>query len=623
MIAASRRAIVTRRFLLALTEGGNDTYDYGTSTNPIYDHMNNNTNQFNNSNSHQPAIELRAHDPEGYIGDMLAFAHRCLTLESDLASGLFGYHDHQKDFDTLGANGNDDNEHDNLTGATQSPNINPKLTQIDSTTINDVQIDTDNDSSPSRHATPRNILDEAIGGLSRPLYSRMHQVITSLSNERLQSLRKGQSDNLNDDNPVSSHIYKTDPNLNATFGNEFVQGDGQPAGLDGLINIDEHEDDSTASNIRTCIVTLYSICGLLSFYGGAMDRTIKKLESFTTDDIPYLKESSDSEPRINPLCECVQNALKEASSAYAACLQLHALSLPKYVISSSASTSLGPSSISSISIAKIASDTIIAISEARSISPGLQDDEDESWISTSSLSFTESSDIHKVLSLEYLCQTLLHSISRIMQLECDNITSKSNEESYNNTSITELLKSSTSSPVLQLEDSSSLRLAIGTAKSAGLDTSSAKIWEAEIDKIEKSSMDAQVKDSYEKVLQKCGLSSVSKAIDECKHTIQKDKVPQSKFILPGMSLDEVENAVQQFYESLRDPSLIPSFTNVTDPDRRKEARYSTASPLLGIYEQLYKILVTKKNEKENGTENNINIDFLSYDPGQVKDLLSI
>ena len=62
LIAASRRALVTRKFLLALTSG--------------YDGL--------------PPIEMTAHDPVHYVGDMLAFVFRVESEEADLAGGVGG-----------------------------------------------------------------------------------------------------------------------------------------------------------------------------------------------------------------------------------------------------------------------------------------------------------------------------------------------------------------------------------------------------------------------------------------------------------------------------------------------------------------------------------------------------
>jgi hypothetical protein len=63
LIASSRRAEETRRFLLALTSG------YGGL----------------------PPIEMRAHDAVVYAGDMLAFCFRAFSVEAVVAKGLLNY----------------------------------------------------------------------------------------------------------------------------------------------------------------------------------------------------------------------------------------------------------------------------------------------------------------------------------------------------------------------------------------------------------------------------------------------------------------------------------------------------------------------------------------------------
>jgi hypothetical protein len=63
LIASSRRAEETRRFLLALTSG--------------YDGL--------------PPIEMRAHDAVVYVGDMLGFCFRAFSVEAHVARGLLNY----------------------------------------------------------------------------------------------------------------------------------------------------------------------------------------------------------------------------------------------------------------------------------------------------------------------------------------------------------------------------------------------------------------------------------------------------------------------------------------------------------------------------------------------------
>lgn len=108
LIATSRRAEVTRKFLLALTSG--------------YEGMS--------------PIEMKAHDPVNYVGDMLAFVFRTMSVESELAKGLFIDEENGT---------NEVSEQDN-TGMTASA-----------------------------------VLNDIISGVARPLRSRLSQVISSLA----------------------------------------------------------------------------------------------------------------------------------------------------------------------------------------------------------------------------------------------------------------------------------------------------------------------------------------------------------------------------------------------------------------------------------------------------------
>jgi len=62
-IATMRKASVTRRFVIALTEGG--------------------------PNGIPRPIEMQAHDPQRYVGDILAWMHQALAGEKDLLDALF------------------------------------------------------------------------------------------------------------------------------------------------------------------------------------------------------------------------------------------------------------------------------------------------------------------------------------------------------------------------------------------------------------------------------------------------------------------------------------------------------------------------------------------------------
>ena len=111
LITSMRRAEVTRRFLLALTIGYDDS----------------------------PPIEMKAHDPRNYVGDMLAFSHQSLNMEKEIIRGLIVDEDYEA-----------------------------------GEAIND-------DISFLKPLSALDMLSHSMGGVARPLKARISQVLSSLS----------------------------------------------------------------------------------------------------------------------------------------------------------------------------------------------------------------------------------------------------------------------------------------------------------------------------------------------------------------------------------------------------------------------------------------------------------
>lgn len=118
LIATSRRSAVTRKFLLALTNGYNG----------------------------MAPIEMKAHDPVNYVGDMLAFVFRTVSVESELAKSLVIVDDGEKD-------GIDSNREGTYEGNEYSTTF----------------------------MSASNVLNDALSGIARPLKNRITQVIASLA----------------------------------------------------------------------------------------------------------------------------------------------------------------------------------------------------------------------------------------------------------------------------------------------------------------------------------------------------------------------------------------------------------------------------------------------------------
>ena len=112
LIATSRRSEVTRKFLIALSSG--------------YDGM--------------APIEMKAHDPVNYVGDMLAFVFRTMSVESELAKGLV------------------------VEGETEVSSSDNDFTEDDMGIM-----------------SASDVLNDTVSGLHRPLKSRISQVISSLA----------------------------------------------------------------------------------------------------------------------------------------------------------------------------------------------------------------------------------------------------------------------------------------------------------------------------------------------------------------------------------------------------------------------------------------------------------
>merc|ERR1719162_2000481 len=182
LIAQNRRSEETKRFLLALTNGYRGL----------------------------PPIEMRAHDYVVYVGDMLAFCFQAFSVEADVARGLFNVGE-EIDGGEEG-DGTDQEEKDNAPLPEEDP-----------------------DYLAEKPLTVAEILALSMGGISRPLKSRVLQVISNLA--RRPDDEDGESD-------------------------------------------DELDDfDEEGASTRAHLSQLYEICGLLSFYSSALEKSIAKLSS--------------------------------------------------------------------------------------------------------------------------------------------------------------------------------------------------------------------------------------------------------------------------------------------------------------------------------------------------------
>lgn len=218
MIASSRRAEETRRFLMALTAGYNG----------------------------RSPIELKAHDPVNYVGDMLAFCFQSCSVEADVARGLVVVDDDPSQ-----------------TGKDES-----KTEPVDNADLEAAMSASD-------------MLSHAMGGLARPLKSRILQVVASLAR------RPDEEDE------------------------------------DGVGAVDEEDEEAIAQSRAS---SLYAICGLLLFYRSALKKSIDKLDKTTATFSESMDESLASMSRKatdNPLLVSIDQCLAEACQAYVASIKVY------------------------------------------------------------------------------------------------------------------------------------------------------------------------------------------------------------------------------------------------------------------------------------------------------------
>lgn len=264
LIASSRRTEVTRRFLLALTSG------YGGMA----------------------PLEMRAHDPVGYVGDMLAFAFRAFRVEGELVKTLFIWKDEievEKDGD------------EGTSKVDTQPNTE----------------DEEGDQEGDRPMGVAEMLSQSMGGLSRPLGTRVKQVVTSLSSQGI---------------------------------------DGQEGIVQGDIMATQggNDDDVTSSSLNR-LVALYSVCGLLKFYCSAVHKALEKLQQNQPEDVGVTDVTK------NPFFATCDESLTEAADSYVASLRAYGAMLNSHATPMETE-------------AQLAHRAIVQIAEERVASPGFAED---------------------------------------------------------------------------------------------------------------------------------------------------------------------------------------------------------------------------------------------------------
>jgi len=455
LIAQSRRSEQTRRFLLALTSGHNGL----------------------------APIEMRAHDAVVYVGDMLAYCFRAFSVEADVARGLFESGDERTE-----DNDSDEREKDD-----------------------ELLLEEDTDILAEKPLTVTEILALSMGGISRPLKSRILQVVSNLA-RRSDDDDDGESDD----------------------------------------EMDDFEEEG--ASIRSHLSQLYEICGLLLFYTSAAEKTLAKLSASnenTAKEIEPIAQEGE-----NPLVAAILECLEEATNAYEASLRVYASMLEQLHLLTGESES---------SLAHV---MIVRIVDNRRESPGFVADVDCP------------DKYRQILSLDWSCSTLVEAA---------------------------LPASKT------LDDTVTLKQSISVARQGKMTATMVTSLEEKVREKERALIDVLVERETADVLDLCGLGTLVTAWNRFKG-VQVDGMTMASF--PGLTTDEAESAIKEFYSSLYSPP-IPSFENtIKDPTLRKLARNKIAASVCENYASIYDAMI---KPEMGGYED---ASFLGHDPQQVKTLFT-
>lgn len=447
LIAQSRRSEQTRRFLLALTSGHN-----GLSP-----------------------IEMRAHDAVVYVGDMLAFCFRSFSVEASVARGLYDSEEDTKEI----RDGCGEEKDDAL------------------------PTEEDADFLVDKPLTVTEMLALSMGGISRPLKSRILQVISNLAR------RPDDEDEESDD------------------------------------GMDDFEEEG--SSIRMHLSQLYEICGLLLFYSSAVEKTLTKLSSGKKDTV-----IEDQNPLIASILEC----LGEATNAYEASLRVYASMLEQLQL------------LTGDSEASLAHTMIVKIVDDRRESPGFVVD----------VGCPEK--YRQILSLDWSCNVLVEAALPACKT---------------------------------LDDTVTLKQSISVARQGNMTATMVTSLEEKLSEKERALIDVLVEREAADVLDLCGLGTLVTAWDRFKE-VQVDGMTLASF--PGLTPDEAESAMKEFYSSLYSPP-IPSFENtIKDPTLRKLARNKIAASVCESYASIYDAMLKPDIGGYDDTS------FLGHAPAQVNTLFT-
>ena len=164
-----------------------------------------------------------------------------------------------------------------------------------------------------------------------------------------------------------------------------------------------------------------------------------------------------------------------------------------------------------------------------------------------------------------------------------------------------------------LDDIVTLKQSISVARQGSMTTTMVASLEEKMREKETSLIDVLVEKETADVLDLCGLGSLVTEWDRFKG-VQVDGMTMATF--PGLTPDEAEGAMKEFYSSLYSPP-IPSFENtIKDPTLRKLARNKIAASVCESYASIYDAMIKPDIGGYDDTS------FLGHAPSQVNTLFT-
>jgi hypothetical protein len=210
--------------------------------------------------------------------------------------------------------------------------------------------------------------------------------------------------------------------------------------------------------------------------------------------------------------------------------------------------------------------------------------------------------------LELLAETRTHSPGFSSDVECPERSRRILSMEW----VTETLVEA--STCRTLDDVVALKQSLAASREAGMSELATEKLAETIEEKERSLINELVVSETTQVLDLCGLGSLEAAWKRWKET-EGEGILMATF--PGLSAEDVEAGIREFYTSLFSPP-IPSLEHaIKDPVARKAARSKIANNVCQTYADLYASI------SSSGKGGYSDVSFLGHTPEQVTTLFSV